>query len=381
MIIQHAMIHDGLGRPPYMGSLLISNGRIQEISGGDLICPGEELLNAEGCHLYPGFLDPCTPLGSQNFTFRQRDSDEACAPLTPLADVYYALNPDELAMEVMPSVGVTSIGASPGSMNVLGGSMAAFHTVGKNPQAMLLKRDAAMRGALGNTVKEVYGERKQKPMTRMGIFSLLRSFFESEKENAREEQVRERLLSGKLPLFLFASDYQDMTSAIRFFEDYPGIRLVLLGAFAYAEVLSDLIERRIPIIFFDQIHLSHASYADLDLAAVQQLLDADIPVGFSCSTPYAVKGRVHYAWNAARFLEDGLESETVLKLMTSCPAHLLGIEKEVGSIEKGKSADLVLCSGDYLKSYEAGIVRTLIAGKTVYRNEKALLWKRGHNAH
>lgn len=370
MIIQNAMIHVGNGREPFIGSVAVKHGIIEQVVEGSL--PGEErdILEAEGKHLYPGFIQPCTVLGSQNVTFRQPDTDESSYPLTPLSDVYYAFNPSELAMENIPSVGVTTLGSAPGSANILGGRMAAFHTSGTNPGKMLISRNIGVRGAVGRSVKEVYGTKNEKPMTRMGIFALLKAYFEQEQASKPEEAVRQSILSGKTPLFLDTRNYQDMASTLTFFEAYPKVRLVFVGCFEFAHMLDELVEKRIPLIFSDQIYLSHASYADIDLALVEKFLRADIPVSFTSDSPHGASGRVHYFWNLARFIEAGLAKEDVLKIMTLNPARILGLEDRIGSIEEGKWADLVLTNEDYLAYYSAQIEWTMIKGNIVYRSEQ-----------
>jgi imidazolonepropionase-like amidohydrolase len=45
----------------------------------------------------------------------------------------------------------------------------------------------------------------------------------------------------------------------------------------------------------------------------------------------------------------GLPKEEALKAITLYPAQILGVERDLGSLEVGKIADLLLCDGDPLE--------------------------------
>ena len=61
------------------------------------------------------------------------------------------------------------------------------------------------------------------------------------------------------------------------------------------------------------------------------------------------------------------DKEQVLRLMTSDAAKVLGVDDVTGSIVPGKRADLVIWSENPLASFQAKVLRTLIAGETVYQ--------------
>jgi imidazolonepropionase-like amidohydrolase len=68
--------------------------------------------------------------------------------------------------------------------------------------------------------------------------------------------------------------------------------------------------------------------------------------------------------NAAYFVHKGMGSSEALKALTIHPARLYRIEDRVGSLEKGKDADLVVYSGD---PFELGtrVLRVFVSGKEV----------------
>jgi imidazolonepropionase-like amidohydrolase len=52
---------------------------------------------------------------------------------------------------------------------------------------------------------------------------------------------------------------------------------------------------------------------------------------------------------ASSWLPEGLDEELALKALSLWPAEILGVSQELGSIAKGKKADLVVYSGHPLE--------------------------------
>jgi imidazolonepropionase-like amidohydrolase len=63
----------------------------------------------------------------------------------------------------------------------------------------------------------------------------------------------------------------------------------------------------------------------------------------------------------------GLPRQAALEALTARPAALVGLEKTHGTVEPGKSADLLFFAGDPLGP-DSQLSRVLIEGRTVYEN-------------
>ena len=66
LLIKQATIHAMTGAAPFVGDLLLSQGKIQRI-GPELSCPEAQELDARGLHAYPGLVDAHTHIGGMNF--------------------------------------------------------------------------------------------------------------------------------------------------------------------------------------------------------------------------------------------------------------------------------------------------------------------------
>ena len=61
----------------------------------------------------------------------------------------------------------------------------------------------------------------------------------------------------------------------------------------------------------------------------------------------------------------GLDPNEALKAITLNPAKLIGMEDRIGSLERGKDADLVIFDGDPF-DIQTKVLKTFINGKLVY---------------
>lgn len=366
MLIKNATVHIGNGEIRGNSDVLIKSGKIARI-GQDLNSEEEgRILDAEGLHLFPGFIDPMSSIGSMDKSYRIKDTDEFSKPVTPLADVRYAFNPDEIMLEELYKVGITAIGAAPGNANVIGGKMAAFRTWGHNVNKMLIRDFTGLKGSVSHNVKSTYGSRNVLK-TRMGIFRELKKFLGSGAEGPHHEVLRP-VLRGEVPLFITANTKAEIDALIHIVRDYP-IRLVICNAYQAQHCAEGIRSIDASLIMGEQVYLSKNVYNDIDLAVFGGLKTRNNHLSFTISGDWGPSGRVKYLWNAIRFFQAGLDAEEVVRLMTSEPAALLGIEDRVGQVAEGLDADLVLYTSHPVKFYDARVRCTLIQGEIVYEEE------------
>jgi len=106
------------------------------------------------------------------------------------------------------------------------------------------------------------------------------------------------------------------------------------------------------------------------LRNTSKLYRAGVPLIFGTDTPFAFGNFFHSVMNEIRALKlAGLPNEAILRMATTDAATALGINDRVGTIERGKLADVVLLDGDPLADIEAlGRIELVIKeGRIVYR--------------
>ena len=86
------------------------------------------------------------------------------------------------------------------------------------------------------------------------------------------------------------------------------------------------------------------------------------------------RNQAFYAGTAAAY---GLEKEEALKLVTSNPAKILGIDKTTGTLEQGKDANIVVSEGDLLDMRTNKLEYAFIRGREVtLEGKQQILYER-----
>lgn len=368
MIIRNGNIHVGNGTVLNNYDILVEDRFIKSIAKNIKI-EDELEINAEGKEVYPGFIDPVSSFGCMDLSFSIRDNNETSDPVTPNANIKYSFNHREIMLEELYKVGITTIGASPGNSNIIGGQMAAFKTYGLNSNTMLIKEAVGVKGSVINSVKEIYGERKVLPMTKMGIFARLEDFLNKRLYYKENKILIDSLLSGAIPLFITANKAWEIDALIHLTEKFENLKLVIVGAYQIDRCIENVSGKNISIIVGEQIYLTAKNYNETDLLVICEQMKKGNLVSFTLTGDYSPSGKVKYLWNAIEFLKAGVESEDVIKMMTLNPAKILGIDNILGSIEEGKIADIVIYTKNPIEYYDAKVTNTIVEGKVVYSEE------------
>ena len=376
------------------GVVLIDEGRILDV-GPDVEVPAEaEVIDAAGKHVIPGLVEPhChVALFADGIDYRLYDGNEMTDPATPQMRALDAIHPEDLAFADLRESGVTTINISPGSGNVIGGQTAVVKTDGISADEMLMLAPGAMKMALGENPKRVYGEQKRLPSTRMGNAAVLREwltkaklYVEKKSRHAEKAEAFERgeegatrpepfeadmrlealapVVTGELKAHIHAHRADDILTGIRIAEEF-GLDYVLIHATEGYKIVDVLVEKGAPCIpgpvLFSRrkLELSGMTPANAGI-----LSNAGIKVAIQTDEGSATR---YLRLNAVLAVSEGMKPADALRAITQTAAEVLGVDDRVGSLEPGKDADVVILSGHPLDMAHARIERVLIEGRTVW---------------
>jgi len=179
------------------GSVLVEDGKISQVSAGDIQVEGATVVDGKGLTLMPGFIDAHTHVGisEEGFGWEGADYNEWVDPVTPYLRAIDGINPMEQGVKDALEGGITTICAAPGSANVIGGTACVFKPFGKVIDKMVIKDPVALKAATGENPKRVYRDMKKSPVTRMATASLMRqallkakSYMEKKEKYANEPE-------------------------------------------------------------------------------------------------------------------------------------------------------------------------------------------------
>ncbi len=382
--VKAAKIYTVSGGVVAPGVILIRAGKILDVLPGTKTPDGARVIDASRQVVVPGLIDAFTSEGG---------SGEAETSIS--ADVRAADGYDLFADRRQTLAGgVTTTYVTPGAARLLSGQGAVVKAAGRPREARVLRAAYGLRVTLGEASKNPPGLfrppiilssetplppiRRQYPATRMGEFAALRRFFQEARAPAHgnggpangEGQAALEALQGRTPLVVSARAADDLIKAILFAEEF-GLRLVLAQADEAHEVADLIAARKIPVILNAGAGPGRRSEADPEARrsarAAAALSAAGVRVALHAPEDADMRDLLALAGTAARA---GLPADEALRAVTLTPAEILGVADRVGSIEKGKDADLVFLNGEPLGG-AALAQRVMIGGETVYTRRPA----------
>lgn len=387
MLITHAKIHTMEDRTIPDGSIRIRGAVIDSVGSGQFVPEqDEQVLDVRGADVYPGFIDAHTHLGmwEDALTFEGDDGNEETDPVTPQLRAIDALNPMDRCFSEAVAAGVTSVVTGPGSANPIGGQLAAIKTYGKRIDNMIIKAPVAIKMALGENPKTVYHGKNETPSTRMATAALIREqLFKAKRylEDLERSQTDEDTdppefdmkcesmlpaLKGKIEVHFHAHRADDIYTAIRIAKEFQLNYVIIHGTEGHM-IADDLAQEKTRVLsgpfFTDRCkpELKNQTPACPGILASHGVLTAII-------TDHPVIPVQYLPLCASLAVREGMDHEEALKAITINPAKICGIDSRVGSIAKGKDADLVVFREDPLSLNAKPEV--VIAGGSVVKTNR-----------
>ena len=358
---------------PFEGTIVMTDGRISALGPKARIPKGHAVLDAEGGWVLPGFIDAHVHLGvhEEGEGWAGNDTNEMTNPVMAAARAIDAINPLEKGFDDALAGGVTSVNVNPGSGNPIGGLSVAIKTWGRVVDEMVLKSPSGLKAALGENPKRVYGDQKKTPSTRLGTALTIRDAFVAARNHGAKEDREENLVNDALLMVLnreipwrqHCHRADDIATALRLADEF-GYRLVLDHGTESWKIADLVAAKGVPVLYGPLIiSRSKVEVRDRIPAAPGILTRAGVDV--SIITDHPVVPINFLVTQAALAVKEGMEPVDALRSITINPATVMGVEDRVGSLEKGKDADLVLWTGDPL-DVRNRVLRTFVSGDEVY---------------
>ncbi|MEG2197943.1 MAG: amidohydrolase family protein [Cellulosilyticaceae bacterium] len=368
-LIKNGMLHIGDGRIKECTDILIEGSKIIEI-GVDIKRDDANIIEADNMHVFPGFIDPHSSIGALGMPTRYMDNREATSPITPDMNIRYSIDPDEVNNQEFYKSGITTIGIAPDNSNIIGGQITVFKTPPMKMKERIVKDKAALKCSVAQQVKEEYGGRKQLPMTRMGIFYLLKETLRKAKSNnqdklnASDEIILSAFDKGELPVFCAACTKGEITGLLHLLE-YEKISLNIVDAFGFSDCIEEIKQTSANIILGNINNMSQLAKYSMNLSKVKELIQNGNLIAFSNTNGGRSEGREVFIWNGIEVYRAGVDAEEVVKMMCINPAKMLGVDDRIGSIEVGKDADISIFSDHPVCSYKAKVVKSFVNGEVI----------------
>jgi len=347
-------------------SVLVRNGRIEAI-GTDVDVPdGAHVIDASGRYVTPGIIDAHSHIAAESI-------NEGSVSVSSMVGIEDVIDPYDIAIYRGLAGGVTTANILHGSANPIGGKNAVIKLRwGQDANGLLLQgAPAGIKFALGENTKRDRNPDRY-PNSRMGVEDVIRqAFLEAQAYQAEGRRYEQALADGAEGVIPPRRDLKLEALA----EILEGTRLVHSHSYRADEILQLL--RTAEEFGFKIATLQHVleGYRVADEIAAHgagastfsdwwaykvEAYEA-IPHNAALMTERGVRVSInsdsgeemrHLNQEAAKTMKwGGADRDAALAMVTINPAIQLGIGDQVGSIEVGKDADLVIWANDPLSVY------------------------------
>lgn len=388
LVIKNAKIYTMNEKVISNGYIVVDDGKIISLGEGKVdlgdiqITKDIQVIDANGNNVFPGFIDCHSHIGGMNFSQSTSidDLNEMTNNITPSVAAIYGVDPSSQDFKYAYKNGITSVGITPGSGNIICGLVFASKTYGKNIFDMSIKNPVALKVAFGGNPKGTYGKRDQAPSSRMSIPGIIIDLFERTKTYMEDkEKARNRgetmpkydhdletlipVLKKELPLKIHCTQF-DMMTAIEIAKKYD-LEFSLDHAWGACDYMEELVESGGSIVFGPLGSIKSFGEARIiDIESVVELDRRNVLTAITVDAPIlSIDSLLHHVGEAVR---SGLETYKALKMITINPAKILNIDDRVGSLEVGKDADILIFEGMPTHNTDARLIKTIIDGEVVF---------------
>ena len=369
------------------GTILIDGGKIVKVGKRIKVPEDAEVIDVTGKVVMPGLIDAHCHIGiiEEKIGWAGGDGNEMTDPATPHMRALDAIkaNADEGGLEAAVKAGITTVQILPGSANVIGGTGVVVKTAPKVvTDDMVIRNPSGMKIAFGENPRRVYGEGlKKTPSTRMGVAAILREWlqktvnymekkerFKDDPEKMPEVDIKLEalipVLKGEIPLRAHAHRADDVATAVRIAEEFD-VKMSWEHATEGHRIAEWIAEKGVPAVWGPSL-MSRPKWEmrELSFDTPKALYDAGVKFAFQTDSMGA--NIAYLPISAGLAVKHGLPYEEALKAITIVPAEILGVSDRVGSIEKGKDADLRILDGDPLE-LRTRVEMVLIDGEIAYK--------------
>ena len=385
LTVSHGTIENGV--------VLFENGKITAVgvAGAVQIPKDARIIDATGMTVYPGLIDSETSLGLTEISAVDMTNDlvEPSDEIMPHMHVYNAFHAESELIPVTRLNGITNAIVAPASRDTLPGQDSFIQLAGKSRDEYLLVRDIAMPlNFTGEQRRNERGEGRKFPSTRMGLAAQIRQAFLDAQDYAQKWSDYEKkkadydkpttdsdssakpadkdkgkkqppnppkrdlkleallpYLQGKKPIVLAAEESSDLQAAVSLAHEF-NLKFILNHISHSQSVLDYVASLKVPVIV-GPIYEAPKSEERFDAvySLPAQLYKRGVKIVIASYDSHNARNLPYAAGFATGF---GLPYDEALKAITLNAAEVWGVADQLGSLDPGKTANVVVSSSDPL---------------------------------
>lgn len=381
VLVRGATVHVGDGRVIDDGAVGFRNGIIDHVGFEyGVKARYDTVIQLNGAHIYPGLILADATLGLQEVdqVRATADADET-GELEPEVRAYAAFNVDSRIIPTVRANGVLLAQATPRG-GLVSGTSSVMQLDAWDREGAVVRMDDGVHVEWPRAyVREGWwaepgGTSTAKDEERRRDIDRLRTLFMNAKAyraDAGAVDLRlaalQPVLNGSATLYVHADVAREIQEAVLFAREMGVRRLVIVGGHDAWRV-SDLLRDNKVDVILQRVHgLPLREDEDIDIVYRQPALLKERGIRFCLGYTGGMErmGSRNLPFTAGTAAAYGLEREAALQAMTLDAARILGIDQRYGSLEVGKSATLVVSTGDLLDMRGNNVTHAFIDGRSI----------------
>lgn len=363
-------VHPVSGPEITNGTVIIRGGLIEAVGANVAIPPDAATIDATGLHVYPGLIDAQTSLGfaapPRRAGFGGGGGGQAAAARETPAEP----QPDSMAIrsvklsdddaDARRATGVTTVLTAP-TAGIFNGQSLLLNLGRGSVEQNAIKSPAALQVSFNPRPTWTY------PDSLMGVITYIRQTFMDAQQHSSARTVYERSPAGlerpadrpaldalgpvlrrDLPV-VFLADSDEMIRRVQAIAREFNLRYIVSGARQAYDMPNDL--KNVPVLVSVKWPAAPASKEDREEQPLRVIRERQL----APTTPSVlVKNGVSFALVSGagktsefmpgirKAIDNGLSADDALRATTLWPARILGVERQLGSLERGKIANVVV---------------------------------------
>jgi imidazolonepropionase-like amidohydrolase len=358
------------GEPIQNGIVLINGGKIEAVGTANQIkIPANyRILTAKT--VTPGLIDAHSVVGLAGYMNQPNDQMqvESSAPMQPELRAIDAYNTEDRLIEWIRSFGITTIHTGHAPAALSSGQTMIAKTFGKSVEDATITPTSMIAVTLGESGLASGGKSpgtvsKAAAMLRAELIKAQSYGIKPDSPRDLRAEMWKKVINREISLLVTAHKARDIMTALRIAKEF-NIKIVLDGASEAQTIINEIKTSGFPVIIHPTLYRAGGETEGLSMVTASKLKQAGILVAMQSGyETYVPKTRV-VLFEAAVAAANGLSAREALATVTIDAARILGIANRVGSIEKGKDADLAMYDGDPFE-YMTHCTGTIINGQVV----------------
>jgi imidazolonepropionase-like amidohydrolase len=315
------------------------------------------------------------------------DLVETSDEILPNMHVYDAFHAETEHIPIDRFDGITNAIVAPRGSDTMPGQDSFIQLAGRDRDQMILTRDIALAMNFGEAPKRSggAGAGAKYPSTRMGEVTQLRQALIDAQEYAQNrtgakpakfDLKNEALLPylrGERPVIIGVEEGHDVEAIMALAQEFK-LKVVLSRVTHAQDVLDKIASYHVPVIIGPIYELPQAGERyDAVYSLPAQLAKRGVKIALGSYSNQFIRNLPYAAGYAVAY---GLPYDEAMKSITLNPAEIFGVADKLGSLDVGKTANIVIANGDPLdvrtsvkQVYIQGVAIPMVTRQTRLRDE------------